>query len=372
MSCTSQKAGFEVLELPTRKRNIRNQIEGTSTELVTQSTSTIGREPEIQRSIAEAENREREEKINPLPVFGPPERPQTPPPAPPSDSDSEDEMAKGIPPPTSCDSPQWNGDDRHLKDWLRQLEMLYEHYGDRRKKQVRHAVGCIEKYELAKIVEKFAESKADSWEKFRQRILTEYDLDEGEEYRSASKLERMARKQRLIGDGDFCEWKEFKRMFVDEAEKGAEPEKNSLFTNCFLVNTLSSVFTEDFREKLNTHLQFMDSKVGVDETSPKKRLKEDPNTLKEVVAAVDKLMDTAPIGRVANLYTEIGGKSGSIIKKEVIESALAGSSKDSYDKVQKEIESLQKEMRTLLQSQTVLVQAQSNQYWPPVNNWGPP
>ncbi|KAF8983709.1 hypothetical protein BDQ17DRAFT_1336402 [Cyathus striatus] len=226
-------------------------------------------------------------------------------------------MAKGIPPPTSCDSLQWNGDGRHLKDWLRQLEMLYEHYGEIGGKK--------------------------------------YDPDEGEEYRSASKLERMARKQRLFGDGDFHERKEFKRMFVDEAEKGAEPEKN-----------------KDFREKLNTHLRFMDSKVGVDETSPKKRLKEDPNTLKEVVAAVDKLMDTAPIGRVANLYTEIGGKSGSIIKKKVIESALAGSSKDSYDKVQKEIEILQKEMRTLLQSQTVLVQAQSNQYWPPVNNWGPP
>ncbi|KAF8999961.1 hypothetical protein BDQ17DRAFT_1327991 [Cyathus striatus] len=250
-------------------------------------------------------------------------------------------MAKGIPPPTSRNSPQWNGDGRRLKDWLRQLEMLYEHYGEiGGKKRVRHAVGCIEKYEVAEIVGKFPESKADSWEKFRQRFLTEYDPDEGEEYGSASKLERMARKQRLIGDGDFCEWKEFKRMFVDEAEKGAEPEKNSLFTNRLLVNTLGSVFTEDFREKLNTHLRFMDSKVVSDETSPKKRLREDPYTLKEVVAAVDKLMDTAPIGGVANLYTEIGGKSGSIIKKEVMESALAGSSKDSYDKVQKEIESL--------------------------------
>ncbi|KAF8980796.1 hypothetical protein BDQ17DRAFT_1337617 [Cyathus striatus] len=147
-----------------------------------------------QITLADLSDREREEEINPLPVFGPPERPQTPTPAPPSDSDSEDEMAKGIPPPTSHDSPQWNGDEMEGK---------------------------------------------------KQRLLTEYDPDEGEEYGSASKLERMVRKQRPIGDGDFQEWKEFKRMFVDEAEKGAEPEKNSLFTNCFLVNTLGSVFTED-------------------------------------------------------------------------------------------------------------------------------
>ncbi|KAF8980064.1 hypothetical protein BDQ17DRAFT_1337940 [Cyathus striatus] len=143
-----------------------------------------------QITLADLSDREREEEINPLP--GPSEGPRTPPPAPPSDSDSEDEMAKGIPPPTSHDSPQWNGDGRRLKDWLRQLEMLYGEVGEK-----------------------------------KQRLLTEYDPDEGEEYGSASKLERMARKQRLIGDGDFCEWKEFKRMFVDEAEKGLSQRKIS-------------------------------------------------------------------------------------------------------------------------------------------------
>ncbi|KAF8992416.1 hypothetical protein BDQ17DRAFT_1332315 [Cyathus striatus] len=304
-----------------------------------------------QITLADLSDREREEELNPLPVFGPPERPRTPPPAPPSDSDSEDEMAKGIPPPTSRDSPQWNGDGRCLKDWIRQLEMLHEHYDLKDgKKRVQHAVGCIEKFEVAEIVEKFAEAKENDWEKFKAKLMLEYDPDEGEQYGSASKLEQMARKQRPIGDGDYREWKEFRRSFVDEAEKGEETDKNSLFTNRFLVNTISRLCKRD--------------------TS--KRQREDPYTLAEVVEAVDKLMGTVPIGGIANLYTETIGNSASVIKKEVIEKAFLEGSKQSYDKLHKEMDSLRLDMQNLLQSQTALVQAQSNQYRPPVNNWTPP
>ncbi|KAF8993557.1 hypothetical protein BDQ17DRAFT_1331635 [Cyathus striatus] len=55
-------------------------------------------------------------------------------------------MTKELPSPTSKDCPKWNGDGEKVKDWLRSLEIMYNHFeATDGEKRVKHALGCIAK-----------------------------------------------------------------------------------------------------------------------------------------------------------------------------------------------------------------------------------
>ncbi|KAF8992501.1 hypothetical protein BDQ17DRAFT_1332254 [Cyathus striatus] len=281
-------------------------------------------------------------------------------------------MASGLPSPTSRDSPKWDGEVKNLRQWLRQLEILYTHHGETNgKNKVQHALGCITDCDLAEEFEVFAESKAEDWNKFKKRILMEYDLDEVEKNGSVSKLEKIVATYRPIPVGEYREWKKFKLEFNKEAEQCKKSKNGTLISNRSLVGLLSEVLHNSLREKVDTQLTMMDM---VKKDTAEKRPREDPYKLEEVIIVVDKIMSLSPLGGSAFMQTPTT-ESKSIIRHEVIERSILNETRITMAQIVEEWDSMKKEFMSLLQGMQLAqtIPQPSQVYRPsPLNSWHQP
>ncbi|KAF8986002.1 hypothetical protein BDQ17DRAFT_1335705 [Cyathus striatus] len=284
-------------------------------------------------------------------------------------------MTKELPSPTSKDCPKWNGDGEKVKDWLRSLEIMYNHFeATDGEKRVKHALGCIAKADIGDEVEMFAEAKGADWTKFKQRLLQEYDPEEGECNGSVRKLEKIIEKYRPISIRDYSDWKIFKRKFQEEVSRCEKSEGGSLISNLSQVMLLSKVFSNAFREAIDHRLSVM---IAVKTADVTKRSREDPYKLSDVIEAADQVMNATPIGGISLLADENKksdtGNSRGIVKKEIIDSSLVEEAKIVAAQTSKELETFKAEMKGWMQQmQSTVTMAINRPAPPPVNQYRGP
>ncbi|KAF9255651.1 hypothetical protein L218DRAFT_844636, partial [Marasmius fiardii PR-910] len=134
-------------------------------------------------------------------------------------------------------------------------------------------------YVLQRDVEVLKLVKGRSWERFKEEVFEQWDVDI--KFGSLSKLKKIVKiHQEIDNDTSDSEFNKYQREFKSEAEKLQKPP--ALLSNHFLVEIYLSAFSDRMIEKILHSLQLkLAAKLENEDVTMKERQRQDPWLLEE-------------------------------------------------------------------------------------------